>query len=224
MVWHFSLVELSVALERSHKIIRKNCWWNDLLTFLGLRGSLGVVLAHVSVVSGAKTDSTLFTLVTHINTNKHGLVRDFRTKLHTPKVTTKLSVHLSYDVQEDTVVVLGNRSVSNELWNDRTVTINFILDKWVEILMVWVVGHYNQKDELGVLNLTVRILNYRSNLFVIIILNWLSEGFKQNFFVVCCFIWHRTDISEFDLNVQSLLCRKVVELVVDVVSVAYVSF
>lgn len=85
------------------------------MTFLRLRGSLGVVLAHVSVVGGAKTDSTLFTLVTHINTNEHGLVRDFRTKLHAPKVTTKLSVHLSYDVQEDTVVVLGNRSVSNEL-------------------------------------------------------------------------------------------------------------
>jgi len=42
--------------------------------------------------------------------------------------------------------------------------------------------------------------------------------------MVGCFVRHGTDIGELDLDVQPLLSRKVVELVVNIVSVAYVSF
>ena len=57
VVGHFTRIEFTVALERSHEIVRQNSGGNNLLTFLRLRRSLCVVLAHVSVVGGAKTNS-----------------------------------------------------------------------------------------------------------------------------------------------------------------------
>lgn len=50
-----------------------------------------------------------------INADEHGLVRDLRPKLHSPQVTAKLSVHLTDDVEENTVVILGNRAIGDEL-------------------------------------------------------------------------------------------------------------
>jgi hypothetical protein len=62
---------------------------------------------------------------------------------HAPKITTKLGVHLAYDVEEDTVIVFGDGAIGNELRDDWTVTIDLILQERIEILVVTVIGHYN---------------------------------------------------------------------------------
>jgi hypothetical protein len=53
-----------------------------------------------------------------INANKHGLVTDLGPKRHSPQITAKLGIHLSNNVQEDTVIVLRNGAISDELRND----------------------------------------------------------------------------------------------------------
>jgi hypothetical protein len=78
------------------------------------------------------------------------LVRDFFSELHPPEVATELRVHLPDDVQENTVVVPLNRPVSHELRNHRAVAVDFVFQKGVEVLVVRVVGHDDQKDKLGV--------------------------------------------------------------------------
>lgn len=50
-----------------------------------------------------------------INTDEHGLWGDLAAEGHAPEVTTELSVHLPDDVEEDTVVVLDNCAVGDEL-------------------------------------------------------------------------------------------------------------
>jgi len=50
-----------------------------------------------------------------INTNEHGLVGDLRSEGHAPQVTTDLGIHLSDDVHENAVVVLGDSAVSHKL-------------------------------------------------------------------------------------------------------------
>lgn len=90
----------------------------------------------------------------NVNSYKHGLIRNFVTKLHTPKVTSKFGVHLSDDIQENTIIVSLDCSVSYKLRNDRAVTVDLIFQKRVKVLMVSMVRHDDQKDELGVFNRT----------------------------------------------------------------------
>lgn len=67
------------------------------------------------VIGSTETNGGLFTLVTHINTHKHGAVGDFLTELHAPEITTEFGVHLTDDVKENAVIVLLNRTVSHKL-------------------------------------------------------------------------------------------------------------
>jgi len=90
--------------------------------------------------------------------------------------------------------------------------------------VVRVVGHDHEEDELRVLDLTLGGADYSRHFLVVVILDGLGEGLEEDFFVEGGLVGDRTDISEFDLDAEALLCRKVVELVVDVVCVAYVSF
>jgi hypothetical protein len=64
--------------------------------------------------------------VTNINTDKHRLVRNFWTKLHSPQITTKLGVHLTNDIQKYSVVIFGNGSVCDKLGYNWTVAIYFV--------------------------------------------------------------------------------------------------
>lgn len=57
VVWHFTRVKFTVALEGSHEVVRQNGGGDNFLTFLGLRRSLCIVLAHVTVVGGAEANS-----------------------------------------------------------------------------------------------------------------------------------------------------------------------
>jgi hypothetical protein len=56
--------------------------------------------------------------MTYIDTYKHSCLGDFRTETHTPEITANFGIHLTDDVHENSVVVLCNSSVCNELRND----------------------------------------------------------------------------------------------------------
>jgi len=178
----------------------------------------------VSVIGSTEANSGLLSLVAHIDTYKHGLFGNLGAELHAPQVTAELGVHLANDVEEDAIVVLGDGAVGHELRDDGRVTIDLVLDERVEVLVVRVVGHDHEEDELRVLDLTVGLADCSRHFLVVVILDGLGEGLEEDFFVEGGLVGDRTDISEFDLDAEALLCRKVVELVVDVVCVAYVSF
>lgn len=152
---HGTFVEVSVGLERACEVIRQNCRRDDFLSLDRLRTSLSVVLAHGSVVGRTEADGRLLALMTDINTDEHGLVRDLGSERHTPEITAKFGVHLSDDIQEDTIIVLGNSAVGDKLGNDGTVTVDLVLQERIEVLMVRVVGHDDKEDEVRVLNGTI---------------------------------------------------------------------
>ena len=115
MVGHLAAVVRTVALEGAHEVVGQNGARDNLLALLGLWGGLGVVLAHVLVVSRTEANCGLLALVAHVDTYKHCLVRDFGPEAHAPKIAAELGVHLTDDVQEDAVVILHDCAVSNEL-------------------------------------------------------------------------------------------------------------
>jgi len=154
MIGHLTLVELAVALERALEVVRQNRARDNFLAFLRLGTGLRVVLAHVLVIGGTEADGALLAFVANVNAHKHGLVRDFWPEGHSPQVATELGVHLSDDVEEDAVIVLGNGTVGHELGDHGRVAVDLILDERVEVLVVRVVWHDNQKDELGLLHLS----------------------------------------------------------------------
>ena len=67
------------------------------------------------IVGGTESNDTLLSLVAHIDTYKHGLLRDLRPKVETPQVTSKLGIDLSQDVDIDSIVVLLDGLARNEL-------------------------------------------------------------------------------------------------------------
>ena len=115
-----------------------------------LRTSLSVVLTHILVVSSTEANSRLLTFVTDVNADKHSLFTDLRSEGHSPQVTAKLSVHLSNDIEEDTVVVLSNSAIGHKLRDNRRITVDLVFDERVEVLVIRMVRHNHQEDELGV--------------------------------------------------------------------------
>ena len=152
MARHVAIVELAVRLESPLKIVGQDSGRDNLLAFDGLRAGLGIVLAHIGVVGGTETNRRLLSFMAHIDTDQHGLGRNLISEGHAPEVTAELGVHLTDDVQEDTVIILGNSAVSHELRDDGTVTVDLVLEEGVEVLMVGVVGHNDKEDEIGVFN------------------------------------------------------------------------
>lgn len=130
-----AVVEATIGLESAAEIVLKDVGRDDLLTLLSLRCSLSVVLAHVLIVGRNKTYDALLALVANINTNEHGLVGDFLTKVHAPQVTTELGVDLSDNVQIDTVIVSVDRLAGDELRDNGVVRVNFIFNGGVEMLL-----------------------------------------------------------------------------------------
>lgn len=100
------------------------------------------------VISSTETDCTLFALVAHINSNQHGLIGDFLAKRHSPKISSEFGVHLSDDIQEDTVIILLDCAVGNKLGDNRTVTVDLVLEEGVEVLVVSVIWHDNEEYEI----------------------------------------------------------------------------
>ena len=136
----------------------------------------------------------------NINAHKHGSIRDFRAELHTPEITAKFGVHLTNNIEENTVIVLRNCAVSHELRNNWRITINFVLQKRVKVLVVRLVGHNHKEDELRVLDLSIAALDDGQNFLVVVVLDGLSETFKKDLFVVRCLVRNRAHVSELHLN------------------------
>ena len=84
----------------------------------------------------------------HINSYQHGLVRDFLAKRHSPKISTEFSIHLSDDIQEDTVIILLDGAVGDKLRDYWTVTVDLVLQEGIEVLVVSVVWHDNEEYEI----------------------------------------------------------------------------
>ena len=97
---------------------------------------LSVVFAHILVVCCAETNCALFALVTDIDTDKHCLIGNFWTKLHSPQITTELGIHLTYNVQKYSVVIFSDSSICDELRNNGTVAIYLVFEERVEVLVV----------------------------------------------------------------------------------------
>ena len=83
-----------------------------------------------------------------INADKHSLLRNLITKGHAPEVTAEFGIHLADDIEEDSVIILGNSAVGHELRDDGAVTVDLVLQERIEVLMVRVVRHDNQEDEV----------------------------------------------------------------------------
>ena len=114
---------------------------------MALRASLGVVLAHILVVCGNETNDALFSFVANIDTNKHSLIGDFRSKVHAPEVTAEFGVDLSDYVEIDPIVISVNSLASNKLRDNRVVRVNFIFNGGVEGLLSQGVRN-DDKEEL----------------------------------------------------------------------------
>jgi len=61
---------------------------------------------------------------------------------------------LADNVEEDSVIILSDRAVGYKLRDDGTVTVDLVLKERVEVLVVCVVRHDDQEDEVGVLDRT----------------------------------------------------------------------
>lgn len=155
----------------------------------------------------------------HIDTNKHGSLGDLRAKAHTPQISTDLGVHLTDDIHENTVIVLGDGSVGHKLRNDGGLTVDFILEERVEILMVRVVGHNDQEDETGFSTGGDVRLDAR----VVIELDTLGESLKEFIFVLSRPVLNEADIGVLYENIQSFLDGHIVELLIDVARVLFIA-
>lgn len=126
--WH-RLVVITVALEGALEVITEYCARNNFLTLLWLGARLRVIFAQVGVKCCTEANRALFTLVAHVNTDEHGLLRDFLGEGHTPEVSSELGVHLSDDISEDSVIVFTNSFVCNKLRYHGGVTIDLVFQK-----------------------------------------------------------------------------------------------
>lgn len=109
--------------------------------------------------------------MTNVNTDEHSLLGDLAAEGHAPEVTTEFGVHLTDNVEEDTVVVFCDGAVGNELGDHGTVTVDLVLEEGVEVLMVGVIGHDDKEDEIGVFDCSIRGLNSRHHLLVVVVLD-----------------------------------------------------
>jgi len=204
---HRSVVELTVRRERALEVVGQNGGGDDLLALDGLGAGLGVVLAHVGIVGGTETNGRLLALVAYVDTDEHGLLRDLAAEGHAPKVTTKLGVHLADNVQENAVIVLSDSPVGHELGDDRCVAIDFVLEEGVEVLVVSVVRHNHEEDEIGVFDGAVRGLDRRQNLLIVVVLDRRGEGFEQVLLVLRRLVQNGADVGVLDADVEALLQR-----------------
>ena len=155
----------------------------------------------------------------NVDAHQHGLLGNLIAEGHAPEVAAKLGVHLADDVQEDSVVVLGNSPVGHELRDDRAVAVNLVLEERVEVLVVGVVGHDDQENEVGVLDGSARVLDRRQHLLVVVVLDARGKSFQKILLVDGGLVGDGADVGVLNSDVETFLEGKVVELVVDVVGV-----
>ena len=142
-----------------------------------------------------------------IDANEHSLLRNFITKGHAPEITSEFCVHLTNDIEEDTVIVLHDGAIGDELRDDGTVAVDLVLEERVKVLVVRMVWHDHQEDEVRVLDLTVRGIDGWKHFPVIVVLNTRSKSFQKIFFMHSGTIGHWADIRVLDANIETFLQR-----------------
>ena len=155
----------------------------------------------------------------NVDAHEHGLLGNLVAERHAPQVTTELGVHLADDVQEYAVVVLGNGPVCHELRYDRAIAVDLVLEEGVEVLVVGVVRHDDQENEVGVLDGSARVLDRWQHLLVVVVLDARGKSFQKILFVDGGLVGDGADVGVLDSDVEAFLEGEVVELVVDVVGV-----
>jgi len=93
---------------------------------------------------------------------------------HAPEIASNFGVHLTNNIHENSIVVLGDRAVGYKLGDDRCLTIDLVLEERVEVLVVRVVRHNDQEDKLRLGS----SLDVRLNTAIVIELNALCESFQ----------------------------------------------
>jgi len=105
------------------------------------------------------------------------------------------------------------------LRNDGRFTVDFILEERVEILMIGVVGHDDQEDEAG--------LGTRGDVWlhsrVIVELDTLGECLQKFVFVLSGPVLDKADVCVLNEDIKSLFDGHVVELLIDVARVLFIS-
>ena len=76
---------------------------------------MSVIFAHILIICSNETNNGLFSLVANIDTNKHGLVGDLSSEVHSPEITSQFGIDLSHNVQVDTIIVTVDGFGSDEL-------------------------------------------------------------------------------------------------------------
>ena len=82
-------------------------------------------------------------------------------------------------------------SVGNELRDNRGLTVDFILQERIEVLVVGVVRHDHQEDETGFGTRCNMGLDTR----VVVELDTLGEGLEELVFVLGCPVLNEADVS-----------------------------
>ena len=67
-------------------------------------------------------------------------------------------------------------AVGNELGDDWTVTVDLVLQEGVEVLVICVVWHDHQEQELRMFDGAIGLLNSWQNLLNVVVLDTLGKG------------------------------------------------
>jgi len=102
---------------------------------------LSVVFTHVLIISSAEADDTLFTFMANIYSDKHCLFRDFISETESPKISSKLGIDLSKNVNIDPIIVFLDGLAGNELGNNWTVSVNLVLQSCIKMLLLDGIWH-----------------------------------------------------------------------------------
>ena len=141
----------------------------------------------------------------NIDANEHSLLRNFIAEGHAPEVTSEFRVHLANNVKEDSVIVLHDGAIGDELRDDGAVTIDLVLEERVEVLVVRVVWHDHQEDEVRVLDRfhTIAInrgVDGRNHFPVIVVLDARCKSFQKILIMDSGTIRHWADICVLDCD------------------------
>ena len=131
---------------------------------------------------------------------------------------------MSDNVQEDSIVVLEDCSVGDELGDHRTITVDFIFQEGIEVLVVGVVWHDDQEEELRVFDGSIGVVDHRQHLFIVVVLDGRGEGIQEKLFVNEGLVCNWANVCILNLNIETFLLRQVVEFIVYEVSVVHIPF
>ena len=146
MIGQLAVIVVTERLKSTLEVTLEHTRANNLLTFLSLRTSLCVVLAHVLIISCTESNYTLLAFVANIDTDQHRLPGDLCAEVQSPKVAAQLCVDLSQDVDVDSIIVLLDGLARHKLGDDGTVRVDLVLQGGVEVLLLDRIRHDDQEE------------------------------------------------------------------------------